>query len=581
MGQTQAVRRLGLRWAAIVAWLGSVLAVLLWAEAGQVDSAASVTIAGFVLGLSFAATAVLLAGQEGQASNTRWLGAMTLIWLANEVSGRGLGVLTAPLAWLGGFIQVAATGFLLRYPGTRLDRLGKVYFLGTVSLFVIVQTLLVVTGRPEWWQPRKSPETPWWSPFADPAAHNLVWDVRYGIEAVAGALFLLLLARRWRTLGLLERKALAPILLVAATTGVLVALRPVQASLSDELGVVLDLMRTYSAAALSLALVVSALQMKLAQSAVGVLAAELSQSATVDGVRDALRRALGDRHLEVWYWMPEQAAYVDGAGVTQPAPEGSSRLVASVEATDGRPMAVVLADPMLRRHRVLLDSAVAVSRLALENAQLQASLKSQLVEVREARSRLLHAGLEERRRLERDLHDGAQQRLVALGLRLGAIESTTRDEALKLAVRAVREDLHEALGELRDLAHGLYPAVLSQSGLGAALEAVVERLPVPVQASIQPGRWSPDVEGAGYLIACEALANACKHAGPCSIRLDIAQSGPDLVIEVSDDGLGSEALQGDASVRSIRDRVDTMGGRVQVTSTPGVGTTMRAAIPCG
>jgi signal transduction histidine kinase len=240
----------------------------------------------------------------------------------------------------------------------------------------------------------------------------------------------------------------------------------------------------------------------------------------------------------------------------------------------------VLADAGLGRNPELVESAMAVSRLALQNAQLQASLRSQLVAVREARSRLLHAGLEQRRRLERDLHDGAQQRLLAISMRLSAIENATADAGTARALESARGELHQALDELRDLAHGIYPAVLTQAGVGAALEAVVERLPFPVQAEVESGRWPPDVESAAYLIACEALSNACKHAGPCTVVLDIRKKGDTLVIDVKDTGVGMVLHVADSSLRAIRDRVDTMGGHVAVHSSPGLGTRVVAELPC-
>jgi signal transduction histidine kinase len=294
-----------------------------------------------------------------------------------------------------------------------------------------------------------------------------------------------------------------------------------------------------------------------------------------------LRRALADPTLDVWYWLSDRDSYVDIAGVEQPVPREDDRLVVKAGTAAGEPLAVVLADPALRRHHELVDSAVAVSRLAMENAQLQASLRAQLVAVRDARARLLHSGLEQRRRLERDLHDGAQQRLLALSMRLGTIQNATSDAATADAVDAVRVELQQALDELRDLARGLYPAVLTQAGLGAALEAVIERLPIPVRARIPTARWHPDVESAAYLITCEALANACKHAGPCVVDLVIEQKENDLVIDVRDDGKGSASLDKGAALRSIHDRVDAMGGSIHVESSPGHGSRFLVGIPCG
>ena len=166
-------------------------------------------------------------------------------------------------------------------------------------------------------------------------------------------------------------------------------------------------------------------------------------------------------------------------------------------------------------------------------------------------------------------------------MRLGAIQNATADAATAAAVEDARRELQQALDELRDLAYGLYPAVLSQAGLEAALEAVIERLPLPVHSEIAPDRFHPDVESAAYLIACEALTNACKHAGPCTVHLVIQRKGDDLVIDVSDNGIGSANLDTVTSLRAIRDRVDAMGGSVSVESGPLKGTRFVVEIPCG
>jgi signal transduction histidine kinase len=223
---------------------------------------------------------------------------------------------------------------------------------------------------------------------------------------------------------------------------------------------------------------------------------------------------------------------------------------------------------------------VSVSRLALENARLQTTLQARLLEVQQARSRLMHTGLEQRRRLERDLHDGAQQRLLAIGLQLGVLESGCPDAELGRAIAATRVELQRALEELRDLAHGLYPAVLSQAGVAAAMEAVVERLPIPVTLDITSQRWPRDVEGAAYLVACEALVNAVKHAQASVIALNICQQLDQVVIAVSDDGRGFDPSERPEALRSVRDRVDALGGSLSVLSRRGEGCTVRAELPC-
>jgi signal transduction histidine kinase len=568
-----------LQWTLAALWLAAVTSVLAWSESRPGIADQALAAGNFLLGIGFAVTAVLLSNQEGQKGNARLFALLATVWTAGEAGIRGLGAVTPLAIWVGGFTQIIAGAVLLRYPGQRLDRAGRAFVLVVSVLLGAIQAGLIVTATPQTWE-EPIPDAPWPTLWLSDEVNDALWKTRYAVWSVGGVVFLALLARRWRRLSSVARRTLAPILVTAAATGFLIALRPVDDSLPDSVALVLATARTYSATAVSAAFVLSALQMQLARGAVGDLATELSHSVSVERVRDALRHALSDPTLEVWYWVSDQGGYVGGDGRVRPLPDRTERLVAEAVTADGEPLAAVLADPALYRHRGLVDSAVAVSRLALENAQLQASLRSQLVAVREARARLLHTSLEQRRRLERDLHDGAQQRLLALGMRLGAIENDSTDPTTSKAIESARHELHQALEELRDLAHGLYPAVLTQAGLPAALEAVIERLPFRVHATVAPERWHPDVESAAYLISCEALANAWKHAGPCTIDLDIHRKGDDLVIRVCDDGIGSAQLSNGASLRAIHDRVDAMGGRVAVESRPGDGTCLTAAIPC-
>ncbi len=524
-------------------------------------------------------TAVLLANQEGQVGNAWLFGLLAATWTAGEAGLRGPGVATPVLLWIGGFTHVVAAAVLLRYPGSGLDRAGRLFVIAFSAVLGVIQAGLLLTSTPGSWE-QPVPDAPWLTLWHDERLNESLWFVRYAVWGVGGALFLVLLWRRWGGLTAVERRPLAPILITAAVTAVFIALRLVDDFLPDDVALVLAVTRTFCATAVSAAFVLSAVQMKLARAGIAELATELAQSATVERVSDSLRRALSDPTLEVLYWVSEQQVYVDAEGVVRNPSHDSDRRIATTVTAEGAPLAIILADPALRRNRSLVDSAVAVSRLAMENAQLQASLRSQLVAVRDARMRLLHTGLEQRRRLERDLHDGAQQRLLALSMRLGVIQNSTTNPTTAAAVERAQHELQQALDELRDLAHGLYPAVLSQAGLGAALEAVVERLPVPVNADITRSRFHPDVESAAYLIACEALTNACKHAGECTVHLAIARNGEDLVIDVSDDGLGLWRLDGASPPRAIRDRVDAMGGSVSITSGPGLGTRLIVEIPC-
>ncbi|MBA2953334.1 hypothetical protein GON03_03340 [Nocardioides sp. MAH-18] len=536
---------------------------------------------GVLIAVGFAVTATLLGLEGGQSGNAVLFAVLTLIWVCDQVASRDVGALTPVLLWIGGFTQLVAAAVLLRYPSSALDVWGR-WFVGvTAAILGAVQLAIILTGTRADWQTSELADGPWPTLIRAPALNDALWELRWIVWTVAGPIFLVLLVRRWRRLGFIERRTLSPILVTAGITTVMISLRLADDQLPGVGPQVMEGVRAYAAVAVSAAFALSALRMRLERGDVATLASDLHGPVSIEEVRDALRRALGDPGLEVWFWVPEQDTYVDAAGAAGTLPDPHDRLLAFVSDSHGAPMAVVLTDISLERHHQLVDAAVAVSRLALENARLQASLRARLVEVRTIQTRLVHTGLEERRRLERNLHDGAQQRLLGLGMRLGALANTVEDPETTMSIDAARVELQHALEELRDLARGLYPVALTQSGLASALEAVTERLPLEVTRDVPDRRWPPDLESTAYFIACEAMSNACKHAGECTVRLRVYEKDNSLVVDVTDNGQGSTYLTAGGTVRGIRDRVEAAGGRLTVRSTVGVGTRLVAELPCG
>jgi signal transduction histidine kinase len=197
-------------------------------------------------------------------------------------------------------------------------------------------------------------------------------------------------------------------------------------------------------------------------------------------------------------------------------------------------------------------------------------------------ARVVEAGDAERRRLERDLHDGAQQRLVSLGLQLGllATQLAPESEAARLLAGA-REELAASLKELREIARGLHPAVLTCDGLGAALEALATRAPVPVRIVGEVQRRAPaPVEVAAYYVVCESLTNVAKYAQAATVTVSVAREGCRLVVEVADDGVGGAEPSRGSGLRGLESRVEALGGRLYVSSPPRGGTVVRAVLPC-
>jgi signal transduction histidine kinase len=239
-----------------------------------------------------------------------------------------------------------------------------------------------------------------------------------------------------------------------------------------------------------------------------------------------------------------------------------------------------MADPSLSPNDDLVRAAIAASSFALENAQLETALRDQLTEVRESRLRIIEAGIIERQRLERNLHDGAQQRLLALKVMLATAESDVSDAGAHAVITRVRSELGQVLEELRDLAHGLHPAVLTQLGLDQAITSMAERYTIPIDVSLPPGRFGESAEITAYFFIAESITNAIKHARARRITVTGERAGASLHITVGDDGLGGASISAGTGIRGVIDRVRAVGGEVRLDSPAGRGTRIRAEIPC-
>jgi PAS domain S-box-containing protein len=213
--------------------------------------------------------------------------------------------------------------------------------------------------------------------------------------------------------------------------------------------------------------------------------------------------------------------------------------------------------------------------------RLNAELHARLDELAASRARIVTAGDVERRRLERNLHDGAQQRLVTLSLFLRAALAKLNSDpaAARVALTDANDELALALDELRELARGLHPAVLSDRGLRAAVETLAGRMPVPVEADIPDERLPETVEAAAYYLIAEALTNVTKYAQATTVRVQVAPSDASIVVEVSDDGVGGADPAAGSGLRGLADRVEALGGSLEIVSSAGAGTSLRAEIP--
>jgi signal transduction histidine kinase len=251
---------------------------------------------------------------------------------------------------------------------------------------------------------------------------------------------------------------------------------------------------------------------------------------------------------------------------------------------DDRPLAILIHDPALDEEEELLKAVGAVATLALENQRLHAEVKAQLDEVRASRARIVDAADEERRKVERNLHDGAQQRLVTLSLALRMAQERLGedgDPAVGETLSDAAEELNVALIELRELARGIHPAILTEEGLGPALESLAERSPVPVTAAISlDRRLPPAVEATAYFTVSESLTNVAKYAEASSVRVTVMDDDDDrLIVEIADDGVGGADVSKGSGLSGLTDRLAALGGDLSVVSPSGEGTTIRATIP--
>jgi signal transduction histidine kinase len=419
------------------------------------------------------------------------------------------------------------------------------------------------------------------------AQHTALSDGLESLQAItlvgAALVTVFLLLRRYRRSGPLARRGLAPVLFVGAT---ILLLAIVQSALrTTALGPAAQGAFFIAFALLPVAFLVGLSRSRLLRgSTIAGLVDRLVHDPGAAGIDDALGGVLSDPTLFVAYRLDDGAGYVDRSGraVQLPAAGNGEGRFATEVAHDGRVVAAVVHDAALCEEPELLRAAAGTAALAIENARLEAQLRARLAALRASRARIVEAGDAERRRLGRDLHDGAQQRLVSLMLELQlARETWERDPAMARGlVDQAFANARAAVDELRDLAAGISPAVLTQRGLDAGIESLANRSTVPVELGDPLDERLPlPVETAAYYVVAEALTNVAKYAGATHARVDVRHDDGEVVVEVRDDGAGGADPGGGSGLRGLADRVGALDGRIEVESPAGEGTLVRAVIP--
>jgi signal transduction histidine kinase len=328
---------------------------------------------------------------------------------------------------------------------------------------------------------------------------------------------------------------------------------------------------------LDLAMVLAALVMaadlrwgRWSQAALTGLALDLGGLGGSEPLVDKLARTVGDPTLRLLYWLPDRNGYVDEQGHAAVLPASGPGLAVTILEHKGRRVGAMVHDPVTSGDRELVKSTAALAWMALANVQMQAEVLTRVAELEASRRRIVGAVDAERRRLDEQLQDGAQRHLARV--------------ADLLAVRppedaAVSEQLVAAQSALHEFAVGMYPRLLTERGLGPALEELVRGYPIPVELHITADHLPTPVVAAAYFVCAESLSNVGKYAQARHVQVDVITEAAQLVLRVSDDGVGGAQISSGSGLRGLQDRVEALGGTMVVDSPAGLGTMVQVDIP--
>jgi signal transduction histidine kinase len=541
------------------------LAATLTAAAGL-----ALVVAGLVTSFNRSAGPI---GDLAVLAGVVWFGPMWVGWDKGPPLVRSLGMLAAA------FVFPLLLHLLLAYPSGRLH--------GTAARALViaayVEAVLAALGLALFWDPFFDPNC--WANCTDNVfllrslprlAREIGVADRWFTAAAAAALVTVYAWRLARNSGP-ARRALLPVtlpaLLLAATViahTVALQRRPLEDP-SDPAFSAIFVIGCVAMLLLAAGLVWAAVRTRVQRRAVARIATSLGQAPPAGSLQAALATAVGDPELKIAYWLPNPEHYVDANGLPVAEPVARPGRATTALVRDGRQIALVTHTAALPDLERELGAAV---RLALENERLQAEVLAQLDELRASRIRIVETGDSERRRLERDLHDGAQQRLLALSydLRLARAQARAEgDSQTGSLLTQAADQAQAALGELRELAHGIYPAILTEAGLAPALATLADAAPLPVEIrDAAQGRYPAGVETAAYLLVAEALDDAAGR-GASHAAVSAVQDGGRLVVTVQDDGTDRTA-----EMVHLGDRVGALDGQLTVEPTR-----LQAELPCG
>ena len=520
-----------------------------------------------------------------------------LIAFGLALSLYSLGASSRPLAFsIGVLFTIPATLFvwwlILAFPSGRLDNAGRVV-LGLSGAVLLIgclpKTLLAASMAPVAPLARCKAACPA-NPLQIGSDSSLALAFRHidiaGTAAVS-VLIVALLALRFGRASRPRRRLLAPVylfsgLMLVAGGTYQVAVSWLQASpeASDPLGFAV----TAASILFPLGFIASiVLAHAYVGTALGTMVRELGVSSSIDSVERVVRQALDDPAARLAFWLPRARRYVDRHGARVVLDENGTSTWRSVERTEGEPVLAIVHDTALDEDPELIDAVGAETVLALENRRLQQDLLDSIAALRASRKRLVAVAAAERRKIERDLHDSAQQMLIAIRIQLELTRGQADpDGVLDRRLARIGDDLDRAIDELRSVAHGIYPPLLAEEGLADALTEAARRAPVPVELEFEDvGRLPEEIETAVYYCCLEALQNAAKHGGPdVAVTMRLWWEPHLLRFSVADDGVGFVPDQNPAAtgLTNMLDRLGAIGGRISIRSAPGRGTDVDGAV---
>lgn len=495
-----------------------------------------------------------------------------------EVPGHGVTVLIGGIASL---LQYAVAGnVLLAYPTGRLaGRVERLVVLTTFALAALGGTLMLVTFTPD---PPNCRNGCYDSPIQLVADQDLalrVWTMIQIIWIIVAVVVIVLLIRRSARATPRQRRVLRVTFVMFMLSTAFFLGRSIAVAMGSEESVPAQIFR-YSHQWMAVVGVagtffVGLLRERLAFASVGTLVGRLER-VPASKVEAALGETLRDHGLRVVF--PTGTGLVDVLGRPCEPPNDGAQVMTAL----GDPPSVVLIhDPALLDDQELLDAAATAARLALDNARLHAEVRRRLEEVRASQQRIVAAADHERQRLERDLHDGAQQRFLGVGLALCGLRGRMENTPERDLVDEVTHELRVAIRELLEVARGIRPAILTDQGLASALAELARQAPLRVDLDIQVAvRPLPIVEATAYYFVSEALQNTVKHASASDVQITAVRDGNKLVVAVTDNGPGGAIERQGTGLIGLADRIGAVGGVFEIHSPPGDGTTLRAELPC-